>query len=141
VAVGLRRHLALSVMVLIGFIGWSATTRMEFDADSVLHWQLFLFRSIDDPELPETNIPAHGRRTPAYQLLGLFDANGKHISGDIVAIPAICARPHGHTLTAPWLWPMTSARRFVRAMEYAAQRRTDRGRRRSHACPACSPRR
>jgi len=27
---------ALSVMVLIGFIGWSATTRMEFDADSVL---------------------------------------------------------------------------------------------------------
>jgi len=64
---------ALSVMVLIGFIGWSATTRMEFDADSVLRWQLVYFESIDDPELPA----AIYRRTEGEHLhtnyFGLFD--------------------------------------------------------------------
>jgi hypothetical protein len=91
---------ALSVMVLIGFIGWSATSRMEFDADSVLHWQLFYFGSIDDPELPETIY----RRTEGEHLhtayFGLFDANGKHIAGDIVAIPANLPLDRtGHTMS------------------------------------------
>jgi len=65
---------ALSVMVLIGFIGWSATTRMEFDADSVLHWQIFYFGSIEDQALPATIY----RRTEGEHLntnyFGLFES-------------------------------------------------------------------
>jgi signal transduction histidine kinase len=108
---------ALSVMVLIGFIGWSATTRMEFDADSVLHWQLFYFGSIDDPELPETIY----RRTEGEHLhtnyFGLFDANGKHISGDIVAIPADLPLDRtGHTLNGTLVVAHDIRTPVVRAM-------------------------
>jgi signal transduction histidine kinase len=108
---------ALSVMVLIGFIGWSATTRMEFDADSVLHWQLFYFGSIDDPELPA----AIYRRTEGEHLhtnyFGLFDANGKHIAGDIVAIPANLPLDRtGHTLNGTLIVAHDIRTPVVRAM-------------------------
>jgi signal transduction histidine kinase len=107
----------LSVMVLIGFIGWSATTRMEFDADSVLRWQLFYFGSIDDPELPAA---IHGRTEGEHlhtNYFGLFDANGKHISGDIVAIPAnLPLNRTGHTLNGSLIVAHDIRTPVVRAM-------------------------
>jgi signal transduction histidine kinase len=108
---------ALSVMVLIGFISWSATTRMEFDADSVLRWQLVYFESIDDPELPATIY----RRTEGEHMhtnyFGLFNANGKHISGDIVAIPANLPLDRtGHTLNGTLIVAYDIPTPVVRAM-------------------------
>jgi signal transduction histidine kinase len=89
----------LSVMVLIGFIGWSVTTRMEFDADGVLKWQLFYFGSIDDSELPTTIwLRTEGAHTNT-DYFGLFAADGKHLAGDIREIPqGFPLDRRGHTL-------------------------------------------
>lgn len=108
---------ALSVMVLIGFIGWSATTRMEFDADSVLHWQLFYFGSIDDPELPAT---IH-RRTEGEHLntnyFGLFAADGTHLAGDIRVLPSdLPLDRQGHTLNSSLTLANQAKSPVVRAM-------------------------
>ncbi|WP_438393192.1 ATP-binding protein [Caballeronia sp. DA-9] len=78
---------ALAVLVLIGFIGWSVTTRMEIDTDSLLHWQMVSFESIPDRELPS----AIQRRVEQERLhnsyFGLFAANGAHLAGDILTMP------------------------------------------------------
>ena len=108
---------ALSVMVLIGFIGWSATTRMEFDADSVLHWQIFYFGSIEDQALPATIF----RRTEGEHLntnyFGLFAADGTHLAGDIRVLPPdLPLDRQGHTLNDSLIVANQAKSPVVRAM-------------------------
>jgi signal transduction histidine kinase len=89
----------LSVLMLIGFIGSSVTNRMEFDADSVLRWQLFYFGSIDDPQLPSTvwrRIEGTHTNTDYF---GLFAPDGTHVAGDIRVLPSdLPLDRRGHTL-------------------------------------------
>lgn len=78
---------ALSVMALMGFIGWLVTTTMEGDTDVVMQWQLFYFDSVADEKLAD----AIERRIDLGQMhanfYGLFTADGRHIAGDILAVP------------------------------------------------------
>jgi hypothetical protein len=44
---------ALSLIVLVGLMGWSVTTKMELDNDLLMQWQLIYFKSIDSQHLPQ----------------------------------------------------------------------------------------
>ena len=78
---------ALSMMVLIGFIGWSVTTRMESDSDGLIRWELFYFDSVSPADLPKV-IEQRTRADHArVSFFGLFDKNGTFIAGDILHIP------------------------------------------------------
>ena len=108
---------ALSVMVLIGFIGWSVTTRMETDNDSLLHWQIFYFGSIEDQALPATIY----RRTEGEHLntnyFGLFAPDGTHLAGDIrVFPPDLPLDRQGHTLNDSLIVANQAKSPVVRAM-------------------------
>jgi signal transduction histidine kinase len=90
---------------------------MEFDADSVLHWQLFYFGSIDDPELPATI----RRRTEGEHLntnyFGLFAADGTHLAGDIRVLPSdLQPDRQGHTLNDSLIVANQAKSPVVRAM-------------------------
>ena len=78
---------AVSVMVLIGFIGWSVTGRMEVESDHLMHWEMFSFDSIGDHDLPDAirRRMEHEHAHTGY--FGLFKADGTRIAGDILAVP------------------------------------------------------
>ncbi|MFL9875867.1 sensor histidine kinase [Paraburkholderia megapolitana] len=89
----------LSMMVLIGLVGWSVTTKMEFDNDLLMHWQQIYFQSIDDTQLVDTirrRMEGERMHTNFY---GLFTADGRHLTGDILALPSnLPADAEKHTL-------------------------------------------
>jgi signal transduction histidine kinase len=90
---------AISVMSLVGYIGWSATGVVERDTDIVMHWQLYYFDSIDDALLPDT-IRARLEGEPMHtNYFGLFSGSGRYLAGDIRALPRdLPVDSHGHTL-------------------------------------------
>jgi len=77
----------LSVMVLLGFIGWSVTVRMERDTDHLMHWELFYFESISDQDVPGAIRRRLEQEHFHTSYFGLFAADGSHIAGDILVIP------------------------------------------------------
>jgi len=79
---------AVSVMVLIGFIGWSVTARMEVESDHLMHWELFSFDSIGDPDLLDSIRRRMEHEHVHTSYFGLFKADGTRIAGDILAVPA-----------------------------------------------------
>ncbi|SKD04656.1 Signal transduction histidine kinase [Burkholderia sp. CF099] len=91
---------SLSVMLLVGFIGWSVTTRMQNDTDGLLHWQLYYFESIPSPDLP---LAIHRRIEQEHlhiSYFGLFAPDGSRIAGDIESIPPqLKLDETGHTLS------------------------------------------
>jgi hypothetical protein len=42
---------SLSVMVLLGLIGWAVTGNMERQTDAIMNWQLVYFDSVADSDL------------------------------------------------------------------------------------------
>jgi signal transduction histidine kinase len=90
---------SLSVMLLVGFLGWSVTNRMQTDNDGLLHWQLYYFESIPNQDLP---LAIHRRLEGEHMhvsYFGLFAADGTRIAGDIETIPpALKLDEAGHTL-------------------------------------------
>ncbi|WNC88548.1 HAMP domain-containing sensor histidine kinase [Paraburkholderia sp. FT54] len=79
---------SLSVMLLLGFIGWAVTGDMERETDVVMDWQLIYFDSLPDSGLVEAihrRIEHERMHTDYY---GLFSAEGGLLAGDVLAYPA-----------------------------------------------------
>nr|WP_175924327.1 HAMP domain-containing sensor histidine kinase [Burkholderia latens] len=78
---------SVSVMLLLGFIASGITHDMERETDVVIDWQMIYFDSIGDAQLAAAirhRIEHEHMHTNYY---GLFTADGKHIAGDILALP------------------------------------------------------
>lgn len=86
-------------MLLVGFLGWSVTNRMQADSDGLLHWQLYYFQSISTRDLP---LAIHRRLEGEHMhvsYFGLFAADGSRIAGDIESVPSgLKLDEGGHTL-------------------------------------------
>lgn len=87
---------SLSVLLLIGIIGWAVTTEMMNKTDVVLDWQFLYFQALPNEDLPEaiaTRLEHEHARAPYederahINYYGLFGPDGRHIAGDITAIP------------------------------------------------------
>jgi signal transduction histidine kinase len=90
---------AVSVMSLVGYIGWSATGVVERDTDIVMRWQLSYFDSIDDALLPDTIRERLEDERMHSNYFGLFNENGQYLAGDIRAVPPdLPLDGRGHTL-------------------------------------------
>jgi len=78
---------SLSVILLIGFIGWAVTGAMEHETDVVMDWQLLYFDSMPHDDLADaiSRRIEHERMHSNYY--GLFTADGQHIAGDMLALP------------------------------------------------------
>jgi signal transduction histidine kinase len=78
---------SLSVMLLIGFIGWAVTGAMEHETDVVMDWQLLYFDSMPNGGLADaiSRRIEHERMHSNYY--GLFTADGQHIAGDMLVFP------------------------------------------------------
>jgi signal transduction histidine kinase len=112
-----------SVMLLIGFIGWSATHVMEHDTDVVMRWQVLYFDSIDDVLLPAAIRERLERERMHSDYFGLFSADGRYVAGDIGVMPRnLPLDGRGHTLQAAMMLTTGSVAPVVRAM---AKRRPD----------------
>ena len=78
---------SLSVMVLLGLVGWAVTGNMERQTDAIMYWQLLYFDSVADSDLSAV---VHGRlerermHTNYY---GLFTSDHRYLAGDVMALP------------------------------------------------------
>ncbi|WP_176054355.1 sensor histidine kinase [Paraburkholderia caribensis] len=79
---------AVSMAVLIGVIEFSVTRAMERAADAGVRWQLRYFDSVPVSELAATIDSRIEREHRHVNYYGLFDANGRHVAGDMVDMPA-----------------------------------------------------
>ncbi|WP_144154315.1 sensor histidine kinase [Paraburkholderia sp. BCC1885] len=79
---------SFSVMVLLGYIGWAVTGDMERETDVVMEWQLIYFDSMPHGELADAihRRLEHERMHTNYY--GLFKADGTHVAGDLLSMPA-----------------------------------------------------
>jgi signal transduction histidine kinase len=78
---------SISVMSLLGFIGWAVTGDMERETDVVMEWQFIYFDSMPHTDLAtaiERRLEHERMHTNYY---GLFAADGQHISGDVMKLP------------------------------------------------------
>ncbi|MGV2289798.1 HAMP domain-containing sensor histidine kinase [Trinickia sp. YCB016] len=91
---------SFSVMLLLGFIGWTVTGDMERETDVVMEWQLIYFDSLTDNQLSDAihrRLEHEHMHTNYY---GLFAPDGSHLAGDVVALPAgVPATRKGVTLS------------------------------------------
>ena len=78
---------SISVMSLLGFIGWAVTGDMEHESDVVMAWQFIYFDSMPHTELADAihRRLEHERMHANYY--GLFSADGQHLAGDVLTIP------------------------------------------------------
>jgi signal transduction histidine kinase len=78
---------SISVMSLLGFIGYAVTGDMEHETDVVMAWQFIYFDSMPHSELADAihRRLEHERMHANYY--GLFSADGQHVAGDVDAIP------------------------------------------------------
>jgi signal transduction histidine kinase len=79
---------SISVMSLLGFIGWAVTGDMEHETDVVMEWQLIYFDSTPNSELADAihRRLEHERMHSNYY--GLFSSDGQHIAGDVLTLPS-----------------------------------------------------
>jgi signal transduction histidine kinase len=90
---------SISVMLLLGFIGWAVTGDMERETDVVMEWQLIYFDSMPHGELADAihRRLEHERMHANYY--GLFTADGQHVAGDVLTLPPdLPANRQGMTL-------------------------------------------
>jgi signal transduction histidine kinase len=78
---------SLSVMVLLGYIGWTATRDMARETDVVMDWQLVYFDSLPDASLADAihRRIEHERMHTNYY--GLFAPDGHLVAGDVLVYP------------------------------------------------------
>ncbi|MDF3100241.1 HAMP domain-containing histidine kinase [Burkholderia semiarida] len=114
---------SVSVMLLLGFIASVITHDMERETDTVIDWQMIYFDSIQDGQLPAAiqHRIEHERMHTNYY--GLFTADGRHIAGDVLALPA-GMRPTRNGVTLDHTMPISGDQvpPVVRAM---AERRAN----------------
>ncbi|MBR7976826.1 HAMP domain-containing histidine kinase [Burkholderia vietnamiensis] len=78
---------SVSVMLLLGFIASVITHDMAHETDVVIDWQMIYFDSIQDGQLPAAIHQRIERERMHTNYYGLFTADGKHIAGDVLALP------------------------------------------------------
>jgi signal transduction histidine kinase len=78
---------SVSVMLLIGFIGYAVTGQMERRADVVIQWQLVYFGSLPDNTLADVLQSRVEHEHMHINYYGLFAANGRHMAGDVLMLP------------------------------------------------------
>ena len=78
---------SISVVSLLGFIGWAVTGDMERETDVVIDWQFIYFDSMPHTELADAihRRLEHERMHANYY--GLFAPDGEHVAGDVLAVP------------------------------------------------------
>jgi signal transduction histidine kinase len=114
---------SFSVMLLLGFIGWSVTGDMERETDVVMEWQLIYFDSLPDSQLNDAIHRRLERERMHTNYYGLFAPDGSRIAGDVTALPSgVPANRKGVTLEHTLPIDSGELAPVVRAM---AQRRKD----------------
>jgi signal transduction histidine kinase len=78
---------SVSVMLLIGFIGYAVTGQMERRADVVIQWQLVYFGSLPDNTLADILQSRVEHEHMHINYYGLFAADGRHMAGDVLMLP------------------------------------------------------
>jgi signal transduction histidine kinase len=79
---------SVSVMSLLGFIGYAVTGDMEHETDVVMAWQFIYFDSMPHTELADAIHRRLERERMHANYYGLFSADGQHIAGDVLSIPS-----------------------------------------------------
>lgn len=99
---------SLSVLLLVGFIGWTVTADMQHKTDDVLAWEFLYFDAMtsDDARRAIQTRLEHEHTRATYRhdrehinYYGLFGPDGGYIAGDITEMPAnLTAGDDGDTL-------------------------------------------
>jgi signal transduction histidine kinase len=76
-----------AIGVLLGFIAVSVSSAMMRQIDSLLTWQLIYFDSIPTAELPQAIQERLKFERVRVNFYGLFDPDGRHLAGDVLALP------------------------------------------------------
>ncbi|MGA3250776.1 MAG: ATP-binding protein [Paraburkholderia sp.] len=108
---------SISVMSLLGFIGWAVTGDMEHETDVVMEWQLIYFDSTPNSELADAihRRLEHERMHSNYY--GLFSADGQHIAGDVLTLPSNLPADRSGVTLDHTIWLLDGERApVVRAM-------------------------
>jgi signal transduction histidine kinase len=79
---------ALSMVLLLGYIGWVVTGEMESETDFVMNWQFIYFNSIPDNELAGAIARRLEHEHMHTNYYGLFTADGRHVIGDVLRLPS-----------------------------------------------------
>jgi signal transduction histidine kinase len=77
----------LSLMVLIGLIGWAVTGNMERETDATLYWQLVYFDSVADNDLSTVVRSRVERERLHTNYYGLFTSDHRYLAGDVMVQP------------------------------------------------------
>ncbi|WP_338759427.1 HAMP domain-containing sensor histidine kinase [Massilia sp. METH4] len=90
---------AFVIVTLLGYVGYTVTANMLNFADVIMHWQRVYFDAIDDSQLVQTVDATLAKERLRVVYYGLFEADGRHVAGKILALPA-ALKPDGesHTL-------------------------------------------
>ncbi len=78
---------SLSVMVLLGLIGWAVTGNMERETDAIMYWQLVYFDSVADSDLSAVVRMRVERERMHTNYYGLFTPDHRYLAGDVMALP------------------------------------------------------
>lgn len=90
---------SLSVMLLLGFIGWAVTGDMERETDVPMDWQLIYLDSMPHEQLADAIHRRLEHERMHTNFYGLFSADGQHIAGDILKLPPeLAVHRRGRTL-------------------------------------------
>src|ERR1700739_455790 len=73
---------SISVMSLLGFIGYAVTGDMEHETDVGMAWQFIYFDPRPHTELADAIYRRLERERMHANYYGLFSADGQHIAGD-----------------------------------------------------------
>jgi signal transduction histidine kinase len=79
---------SISVLLLVGFIDAVARRTVTSDTDAILDWQLIYFDSVPDSQLQQAIFNRREREQLHTNFYGLFSTDGRHLAGDIMAMPA-----------------------------------------------------
>jgi signal transduction histidine kinase len=95
-----------SMMLLLVFVESAVTRQMQYDVDIVMEWQLMYFDSTPDNVLADA-IQRHVENERLHvKYYGLFTADGRHVAGDVTALPSqLSADKRG--LTLPQMLPVS----------------------------------
>lgn len=78
---------SLAVVAILGIIMWRVTAFMADQADRTLYWEAHYYVKLDPADVAEAVTRRIEQEHLGSTALGLFDAHGVHITGNIRALP------------------------------------------------------
>jgi signal transduction histidine kinase len=78
---------SVSVMLLLGFIGWAVTGDMERETDVIMEWQFIYFDSMPHTDLADAIHHRLEREHDHSNYYGLFAPDGTPLAGDVLSLP------------------------------------------------------